>query len=185
MALPRLQFFALDFSDLFGSFNPAAWSAVLAYTLVMIFDIGECSRTFIAVGTGFSCVRSTSAAHRCQCVCLHSTAHSCTANLRAQLCAGGAMFGLGNLAGLLRDGAVPGATFTYLAAAAGTALGAATGTTPLIIAAESAVGIKEGGRTGLVALTVSALFALSMVLSPLLEVGAGRLAACGGAVACK
>jgi AGZA family xanthine/uracil permease-like MFS transporter len=83
---------------------------------------------------------------------------------------GGAMFGLGNLAGLLRDGAVPGAIYTYLAAAAGTALGAVTGTTPLIIAAESAVGIKEGGRTGLVAVTVAACFALSIFLAPLLQV---------------
>ncbi len=110
---------------------------------------------------------------------------------------GGAMYGLGNLAGLVRDGSVPGAVAAYLSASAGetdthththththahtftharvwlerahllcgtaghvpmtcvacvcvyacayvcvctgTALGAVTGTTPLIIAAESAV----------------------------------------------
>lgn len=80
------------------------------------------------------------------------------------------MFGLGNLAGLVREGRVPGATWTYLAAAVGTALGALTGTTPLIIAAESAVGIKEGGRTGLVAVTVAGCFAVSMFLAPLLQV---------------
>lgn len=51
------------------------------------------------------------------------------------------MFGLCNLAGLVdAEGHVSGATATYLAASAGTALGALTGTTPLIIAAESAVG---------------------------------------------
>ncbi|EFN53511.1 hypothetical protein CHLNCDRAFT_136863 [Chlorella variabilis] len=120
VALPHLKFFALDFSELLA-FKPSAWSAVLAYTLVMIFDIG------------------------------------------------GAMFGLGNLAGLVRDGHVPGAVWTYLAASAGTALGALTGTTPLIIAAESAVGIKEGGRTGLVAVTVAGCFAVSMLLSPFLQ----------------
>jgi AGZA family xanthine/uracil permease-like MFS transporter len=65
---------------------------------------------------------------------------------------------------------VPGAVVTYLSAALGTALGAATGTTPLIIAAESAVGIKEGGRTGLVAITVSGCFLCSMFLAPLLQV---------------
>ncbi len=32
---------------------------------------------------------------------------------------GGAMYGLGNLAGLVKDGAVPGAIATYLSAAAG------------------------------------------------------------------
>lgn len=80
------------------------------------------------------------------------------------------MFGLGNLAGLVKEGNVPGSVVTYLSAAAGTALGAATGTTPLIIAAESAVGIKEGGRTGLVAVTVAGCFALSMFLAPFLQV---------------
>jgi AGZA family xanthine/uracil permease-like MFS transporter len=80
------------------------------------------------------------------------------------------MFGLGNLAGLVKDGQVPGAVVTYLAAALGTALGALTGTTPLIIAAESAVGIKEGGRTGLVAVTVSGCFLVSMFLAPFMQV---------------
>lgn len=128
LALPHLQIFHLDFSDLFSKApNPAAWSAVLAYSLVMIFDIG------------------------------------------------GAMFGLGNLAGLVQNGNVPGSVVTYLSAAAGTALGAVTGTTPLIIAAESAVGIKEGGRTGLVAVTVAGCFALSMFLAPLLQVGAAGI----------
>jgi xanthine/uracil/vitamin C permease (AzgA family) len=104
-----------------------AWSAVCAYALVMIFDIG------------------------------------------------GAMFGLGSLAGLVRQrpdgrgGELPGATWVFLAACLGTALGAATGTTPLIIAAESAVGIKEGGRTGLVAIVISLCFAASCFLAPLLQ----------------
>lgn len=42
MALPHLQFFPLDFSELFNKqhIKPAAWSAVLAYSLVMVFDIG-------------------------------------------------------------------------------------------------------------------------------------------------
>lgn len=54
---------------------------------------------------------------------------------------GGAMFGLCNLAGLVgADGYIPGSTSTFLAASVGTALGSLTGTTPLIIAAESAVG---------------------------------------------
>eukprot|EP00882_Tetradesmus_deserticola_P009496 GHRQ01010026.1.p1 GENE.GHRQ01010026.1~~GHRQ01010026.1.p1 ORF type:complete len:212 (-),score=41.86 GHRQ01010026.1:383-1018(-) len=128
-----LQVFELDFSDLFGAPNPAAWSAVLAYTLVMVFDIG------------------------------------------------GAMFGLGSLAGRCafcsrtRRSSIGGqqlmwSLLQHLSAALGTALGAVTGTTPLIIAAESAVGIKEGGRTGLVAVTVSGCFLCSMFLAPLLQV---------------
>lgn len=43
LALPHLQIFKLDFSDLFSKTpTVTAWSAVLAYSLVMIFDIGEC-----------------------------------------------------------------------------------------------------------------------------------------------
>jgi hypothetical protein len=42
LALPHLHIFQLDFSDLFSKTPKlTAWSAVLAYSLVMIFDIGE------------------------------------------------------------------------------------------------------------------------------------------------
>lgn len=71
--------------------------------------------------------------------------------------------------GLVQNGTVPGAVWAYLSGAVGTALGAWTGTTPVIIAAESAVGIKEGGRTGLVAVTVSGCFLLSVFLAPALR----------------
>eukprot|EP00955_Chlamydomonas_euryale_P083733 363885-Chlamydomonas_euryale.AAC.33 len=105
---------------------PIPWSTptqVVAYTLVMVFDIG------------------------------------------------GALFGLSSLAGLLDDGGtVKGATVAYLASAAGSAVGALTGTTPLIISAESAVGIKDGGKTGLVALVVAGCFTASLGLAPLLQV---------------
>lgn len=40
---------------------------------------------------------------------------------------GGALFGLGSLAGLLENGKMAGATAAYLAAAAGSAIGAITG----------------------------------------------------------
>lgn len=108
-------------------------------------------------------------------LCLCSVCTLFSPHLTTYSPAGGAMFGLGNLAGLVKDGHVPGAITTYLAASAGTALGAATGTTPLIIAAESAVGIKEGGRTGLVSLTVAGCFLCSMFLAPFMQVGV-----CGG-----
>lgn len=84
---------------------------------------------------------------------------------------GGAMYGLANLGGLVTtDGSVPGAMSTYLSACIGTAVGALTGTSPLIIAAESAVGIKEGGRTGLTACVVALLFGASLLLVPLMQV---------------
>lgn len=189
--LPHLRRGTFDWAGLFVAPSAASWNAVMAYSLVMVFDIG------------------------------------------------GAMFGLGNLAGIVKDGHIPGATRAYLAACAGTALGAyigarrgrvgpgralqrctcpscqrqssgspgagcpcapavssrvgslaascplllagltfsspspqfklPAGTTPVIIAAESAVGIKEGGRTGLVAVTVAACFGLSIFFAPFLQ----------------
>jgi hypothetical protein len=47
LALPHLQVFELDFSDLFSKAPKlSAWSAVLAYSLVMIFDIGTHALTW-------------------------------------------------------------------------------------------------------------------------------------------
>ena len=46
-------------------------------------------------------------------------------------------------------------------------IGSTLGTSPLTVFAESAVGIKEGGRTGLTALIVSLGFGVSMFLSPI------------------
>lgn len=53
-------------------------------------------------------------------------------------------------------------------AAIGTIVGSALGTSPHIVAVESAAGIAEGGRTGLTALTVAVLFIASLFAAPLL-----------------
>ena len=52
---------------------------------------------------------------------------------------------------------------------AATAVGAVLGTSSTTSYIESAAGIEEGGKTGLTALTVSALFFLAMFLSPLAQ----------------
>eukprot|EP00951_Prasinocladus_malaysianus_P023270 scaffold197220_cov19-Prasinocladus_malaysianus.AAC.1 len=54
-----------------------------------------------------------------------------------------------------QDGAVPGAMWAFVGAGCGSLLASFLGSTPMIIAAESAVGIKEGGKTGLTAITAS------------------------------
>jgi hypothetical protein len=90
VSLPHLRIGRFDWNALFVDPQGGAWSAVMAYSLVMIFDIG------------------------------------------------GAMYGLGNLAGLVRDGGIPGATTCYLAACVGTAIGAVTGACP---------GVGERGST--------------------------------------
>jgi len=82
---------------------------------------------------------------------------------------GGAMFGLGNLAGIMEGGNVPGATWAFIAAATGSLVSAFMGSTPMIIAAESAVGIKEGGKTGLTAITTAGCFLVALFFAPLLQ----------------
>ncbi len=52
---------------------------------------------------------------------------------------------------------------------AGTIIGAATGTSNLITYVESAVGIGEGGRTGLVAVVVAILMSLFLLIVPLIN----------------
>ena len=52
---------------------------------------------------------------------------------------------------------------------AGTVIGAVTGTSNLITYVESAVGIGEGGRTGLVAVVVAVLMSLFLFLTPLIN----------------
>ncbi|MCI0552502.1 MAG: hypothetical protein L0287_16250, partial [Anaerolineae bacterium] len=51
----------------------------------------------------------------------------------------------------------------------GTVIGATTGTSNLITFVESAVGIGEGGRTGLVAIVVAVLIASFLLLIPLIN----------------
>lgn len=80
----------------------------------------------------------------------------------------GIAYGMARMADLVdeRDH-VPGALFAFLAAALGTVVGAALGSTPVIIHVESAAGIKEGARTGLASLVAALLFLASLFLAPL------------------
>ena len=58
---------------------------------------------------------------------------------------------------------------TFKGSAFTTMLSSVLGTSPTVAAAESAAGIASGGRTGLMALTASVLFILSMFFIPLLS----------------
>ncbi len=71
-------------------------------------------------------------------------------------------------AGLMRpDGTVPRLKEALIADSGGAMLGAALGTSTTTSYIESASGIQAGGRTGLTALTVAALFLLALFLAPL------------------
>lgn len=71
-------------------------------------------------------------------------------------------------AGLMRpDGTVPRLKEALIADSGGAMLGAVLGTSTTTSYIESASGIQAGGRTGLTALTVAALFLLALFLAPL------------------
>ena len=81
---------------------------------------------------------------------------------------GGVIFGMASLAKLNDDnGNVPGAIYSFFGASAGTMMGAAMGSSPIIVYVESAAGIKEGGRTGFCAVIIASLFIVSVVFAPL------------------
>ncbi len=81
----------------------------------------------------------------------------------------GTLIGVGRLAGLTDErGELPRAGRAFAADALGTSIGAALGTSTVTSYVESATGVEEGGRTGLTAVVVAALFALSLFFTPLL-----------------
>jgi len=65
------------------------------------------------------------------------------------------------------EGRLPQARRALATDALGTMIGAALGTSPVTAYIESATGIQAGGRTGLTALVVAALFLLSLFFAPL------------------
>ena len=80
------------------------------------------------------------------------------------------MIGLTNQAEVPQDQQMAVQSSCMKVAAIGTIVGSAVGTSPHIVAVESAAGIAEGGRTGLTALTIAGLFIASLFLAPLLMV---------------
>ena len=80
----------------------------------------------------------------------------------------GTLIGVAHRAGLLdAAGRLPRAGRAFAAAAVAAVGGAALGTSTVTTYIESAAGVKAGGRTGLVGVTVAALFLLTLFLAPL------------------
>jgi AGZA family xanthine/uracil permease-like MFS transporter len=77
----------------------------------------------------------------------------------------GTLTAVGHQAGLMENGRLKNMRRALVSDASGTMLGAALGTSPVTAYIESAAG--SGGRTGLVAVTVAVLFALSLLFAPL------------------
>lgn len=79
----------------------------------------------------------------------------------------GTLVGVTEGLGLPEKGALPEPDRAYLSDAVGTVAGAALGTSTVTSFIESAAGVEQGGRTGLTALVVAALFLLTLFFSPL------------------
>ena len=92
----------------------------------------------------------------------------------------GTLVAVGEQAGLMRGGTLPRARGALLADAVGTVVGAGLGTSTVTAYIESATGVAAGGRTGLTAVVIAALFLLSLFLSPLVSVVGGGYDAGGG-----
>jgi AGZA family xanthine/uracil permease-like MFS transporter len=88
----------------------------------------------------------------------------------------GTLVGIGEQAGLMRNGTLPRARQALLADAAGTVAGAALGTSTVTAYIESGAGVAAGGRTGLAGLVTAALFMLSLFLYPLVKMIGGGFA---------
>ncbi|MBM7567162.1 NCS2 family permease [Paenibacillus sacheonensis] len=85
----------------------------------------------------------------------------------------GTMLGVAEQAGLLKDGKFPRSQGALLADAIGTSAGALLGTSPTSAYIESSAGVAIGGRTGLTAVVVCVLLALTLFFSPVVAVLSG------------
>ncbi|MEM4781606.1 MAG: NCS2 family permease [Halalkalicoccus sp.] len=81
----------------------------------------------------------------------------------------GTLIGVSQFGGFLdEEGDLPEIEKPLMADAVGTTVGAIVGTSTVTTYIESSTGIEEGGRTGLTALVVAGLFALSLIAVPLI-----------------
>ncbi|EGT3618754.1 TPA: NCS2 family permease [Clostridium perfringens] len=80
----------------------------------------------------------------------------------------GTLIGVASRANMLdKKGRVPNAGKALMTDAIATTAGALLGTSTVTVYVESATGVEEGGRTGLTAITIGALFFLAMFFSPI------------------
>lgn len=81
----------------------------------------------------------------------------------------GTLYSMAKFAGFLNDdGNFEGQYFAFMSDATAIIVGSTLGTSPVTTFIESSTGIKEGGRTGLTAITVAFYFFLSFFFTPLL-----------------
>jgi len=81
----------------------------------------------------------------------------------------GVQLAAGQQAGILVEGRLPGSTSAFAGASIATIVGAALGTSPIIIHNETCAGIQDGARTGLSSVVVGILFLISLFFWPILR----------------
>ena len=87
----------------------------------------------------------------------------------------GSLIGVAKQAGFMKDGRLPRAGRALLADALGTTAAALSGNTTMVSYVESAAGVAAGGRTGVTALVVAALFLVALFFSPLVSAISGGI----------
>ncbi|XP_039128364.1 adenine/guanine permease AZG1-like [Dioscorea cayenensis subsp. rotundata] len=81
----------------------------------------------------------------------------------------GTLYSMANFAGFVADdGSFEGQYFAFMSDATAIIIGSLLGTSPVTTFLESSTGIREGGRTGLTAMTVAGYFMLAFFFTPLL-----------------
>jgi AGZA family xanthine/uracil permease-like MFS transporter len=85
----------------------------------------------------------------------------------------GTLIGVGQQAGLLKDGRLPRATRALLADSSGTVVGGLLGTPTVTAYIESATGVQAGARTGLANMATGAFFLVALFFSPLMRMIGG------------
>ncbi|KAJ4979480.1 hypothetical protein NE237_010260 [Protea cynaroides] len=81
----------------------------------------------------------------------------------------GTLYSMARFAGFVdSNGDFEGQYFAFMSDATGIVIGSLLGTSPITAFIESSTGIREGGRTGLTALTVAGYFFISFFFTPLL-----------------
>lgn len=88
----------------------------------------------------------------------------------------GTLVGVGEQAGLMRNGTLPRARQALLADAVGTVAGAMLGTSTVTAYIESGAGVAAGGRTGLASVVTAVLFLCALFVHPLVGMIAGGYA---------
>ncbi|RKY13918.1 MAG: NCS2 family permease [Planctomycetota bacterium] len=92
----------------------------------------------------------------------------------------GTLIGVGEQAGLLKDGKLERAERALLSDAVGTVSGTLLGTSTVTSYIESAAGVAYGARTGLAAVVVGVLFVVSLFFYPLIKVVGAAVPLKGG-----